>query len=209
MEMQKKAPRQIVLRFIIGVLFFCTVSAAVNAQQEVINNSRVVELVAAGIGDSVLIPKIKSSRVIIDASQESLLKLKAAGVSDAVIVAMMDRAAVNGYITNGGPTDRLELPAGTELKVATIEKISGRKVTEGQLLTFKTAEDVTISGQIVIRKDTPVIAVVSNAKTPGLAGRGGALSVMLQSTSTVDGQTIKLRAAKSGQGGDNFGTRRP
>ena len=200
-----KAPMQ---RFVAGafvcVAFLC---GTVRPQQaETLNNATVIELVAAGIGDAVLIPKIRSSRVIIDASEPALLKLKSAGVSDAVIVAMLERAAVDGYISNGGDLERLELPSGSEVKIVTTEKISGKKVTEGQKLTLKTAEDVTVAGKIVIRKDTPVAAVVTRAKKPGMAGRGGSLSLVLESTTTADGQMIKLRAAKSGQGGDNFGT---
>ena len=200
-----KAPLQ---RFVAGafVCLFLLCGIAASQPSETINNTKLVELVAAGLGDSVLIPKIKSSRIIIDASEAALLKLKSAGVSDAVIVAMLERAAVDGYISNGGDLDRLELPSGTEVKIVTIEKISGKKVTEGQALTLKMAEDVTIGGKVVIRKDTPVAAVVTRAKKPGMAGRGGSLSLVLESTTTVDGQTIKLRAAKSGQGGDNFGT---
>ncbi len=186
-----------IMMFLSGVL--------VAQQVEVINNVRIIEMVSAGIGDAVLLPKIGSSRIILDASEAGLLRLKSARVSDAVIVAMMERAATAGYISNDG-TERIELPSGTELKVITVETISGRKVTEGQVVIFKIAEDVKIAGQTVISKDSSVLAVVSKAKKPGMAGRGGQLSVMLQSTLSVDGQTVKLRAAKSGKGGDNFAT---
>jgi hypothetical protein len=187
-------------------LFALLLSIVAPGQTETINNQRVIELVAAGIGDSVLIPKIRTSRVIMDASQAGLLKLKAAGVSDDAVVAMMERAAANGFMSNTYGDDRVELPAGTEITIETVEKVSGRKVTEGQVLIFRTAEDVIVGGQTLISKNAPVLAVVSKAKSPGMAGRSGQLSVMLESTTSTDGQTIKLRAAKNGRGGDNFGT---
>lgn len=205
--MRKRASRRLIFLVTPGalLLFFLPFSGAAQ-QPEVINNTRVIEMVAAGIGDSVLIPKINSSRIVIDTSQAGLLQLKSSGVSDAVVVAMMQRAVVNGYITNGGDLNRVELPSGTEVKIVTVEKISGRKVTEGQVLTFKMAEAVVIDGKTLIAKDSDVLAVVSRAQKPGMAGRGGQLSVTLQSTVSVDRQTVKLRAAKSGRGGDNFGT---
>ena len=203
-----RAPTRYFIRTCFGalILVFVACASTLGQQTETINNAKVIELVAAGIGDSVLLPKIRASRIIVDASEHALLKLKSAGVSDAVIVAMLERAATNGYISSHSDFDRVELRSGTEVKILTVEKISGRKVTEGQTLTLRTAEDVTVQGQIVIRKDTPVTAVVSKAKKPGMAGRGGSLSVVIESTTAVDGQTIKLRAAKSGKGGDNFGT---
>lgn len=203
----KRARIRQILQLSFSALFLCLLTvAAVSQRSEVINNDRIIELVALGIGDPVLIPKINSSKIVIDASEAGLLKLKSAGVSDAVVLALMHRAAINGYIMNGGDINRIELPSGTEINITTVEKISGRKVTEGQVLTFKTAGAVVIGGKTVIAKDTPVLAVVSKARKPGMTGRGGELSVVLQSTLSVDGQTVKLRAAKSGRGGDNFGT---
>ncbi len=37
-------------------------------------------------------------------------------------------------------------------------------------------------------------------------GKGGELSVRIESTQTVDDQKVKLRASKSGEGGDNMGS---
>ena len=193
----------------VGAVFaLCMFLACVAAPQqlEVIDNARIVELVKAGIGDSVLIPKIESSRVILDASEAGLLELKSAGVSDAVIVSLLERAAVSGYISNGASRDRVELAAGTNVEILTLEKISSRKVSEGQTVAFETAADVTVDGKILIAKGTPVVGIISKVRKPGMAGRGGQLSVTLQSTTSVDNQPIKLRASKSGKGGDNFGT---
>jgi len=73
-------------------------------------------------------------------------------------------------------------------------------------LTFKVAEDVLVDGKVVIRTDSVVKAVVTAAKKPGFAGISGKLSIRIDSAKATDGQDIKLRAAKSGKGGNNTGT---
>ena len=188
-------------------LFIYSSLTALGQTAEIITNAKVIELVRAGIGESVLIPKIRASKVVMDASQPGLLELKAAGVTDDVIVAMLDRAATNGLLSSSSKLGELvELPHGTVVTVLTMEKISGRKVKPGQAFMMEVADDIFVDGKMLIGKHSPVRAVVSEAKSPGMAGRSGRLSVFIESTTTIDGQIIKLRSAKSGKGGDRFGT---
>ena len=94
------------------------------------------------------------------------------------------------------------VPDGTEFSVVTTEEISSKTATEGDPLNFKVDEDVVVNGQVVIKKDTLVKGVVSDASKSGMLGRGGKLSIKIESTTTVDGQKMKLRASK-GKAGDN------
>ena len=107
--------------------------------------------------------------------------------------------------TNGEAVN-LTIPDGTEIKIVTNEDISGQEVVEGDPLTFKIAEDVKINGKTAIAKDAIVKGTVSSAKKKGFMGKGGELSIRIESTQTIDGQKIKLRASKSGDGGNNVGS---
>jgi hypothetical protein len=49
---------------------------------------------------------------------------------------------------------------------------------------------------------TPAIGSVINAEKGGYMGKSGKLGIQVESTQTVDGQTLKLRAAKGGEGDD-------
>jgi hypothetical protein len=98
------------------------------------------------------------------------------------------------------------IPDGTEFMVLTTEKISSKTATEGDPVSFKVAEDVKISGQTVIAKETLVKGVVSTAKKAGMMGKGGNLGIRVESTTTVDGQKIKLRSSKGKEGDDKTGT---
>jgi hypothetical protein len=98
------------------------------------------------------------------------------------------------------------LPDGTELNVVTTEEISSKTATEGDALTFKVDEDITVNGKVIIAKGALVKGEVSNAKKSGRMGKAGALSIRILSTETVDGQRLKLRASKGKEGDDKTGT---
>src|SRR5262245_35291643 len=83
-------------------------------------------------------------------------------------------------------TKSVVIPDGTELSVVTIDPISSKTATEGDPLTFKMEEDVVIDGSVVIAKGTIVKGVVSASKKSGFFGKGGNLSVRIESTQTVD-----------------------
>lgn len=98
------------------------------------------------------------------------------------------------------------LPDGTELHVVTTEEISSKTAAEGDALTFKVEEDLSLNGKVVIAKGALVKGEVSNAKKSGRMGKAGALSIRVLSTETVDGQRVKLRASKGKEGDDKTGT---
>jgi hypothetical protein len=56
---------------------------------DILNNAGIIELKQAGFGDTVLVEKIKTSKCNFDTSLAGLKQLKTAGVSDAVITAMV------------------------------------------------------------------------------------------------------------------------
>jgi len=63
--------------------------AATSLAQEVLTNDSVVQMIKAGLPESVVIAKIRSTATKFDLKTESLVNLKKAGVSDKVLEAMM------------------------------------------------------------------------------------------------------------------------
>ena len=94
------------------------------------------------------------------------------------------------------------LPDGTEFTVVTIEDISSKTAAEGDAVTFKVEEDVKINGRVVIAKDAIVKGTVSSVEQKGRMGKAGKLGIRIESTKTVDGQKLKLRASKGKEGED-------
>lgn len=88
------------------------VIASGQSQKEVMTNASVVGLVKAGLGDAVIIQKIRRSEPRFDTSDAGLKQLRAAGVSDNVILEMMN---VGNSTTGPGtePGVRAPYPAST------------------------------------------------------------------------------------------------
>ncbi|MBA3441324.1 MAG: hypothetical protein H0T92_15780 [Pyrinomonadaceae bacterium] len=106
-------------------------------------------------------------------------------------------------LAQGG--QEVAIPDGTEFAVVTTEELSSKTASEGDPLTFKVAENVTVGGRVVIAEGAIVKGIVSEAQKSGMMGRGGKLNIRVESVAAVDGQKIKLRAAKAKTGNDKTG----
>ena len=98
--------------------------------------------------------------------------------------------------------DDLVLSEGTAIKVVTTSEITSKEAKPNDRVDFTVTEDVVIGGQVVIKLGTQAIGSVVNAQKGGYMGKSGKLAIQVESTQTVDGQTLKLRAAKGGEGDD-------
>jgi hypothetical protein len=104
------------------------------------------------------------------------------------------------FIAFASDNSVMVLADGTELTVETLELITSKTAVEGDPLTFKVKEDVIVGGKVLIAKGAIAKGVVSNAKRSGRMGKGGELSIRVESTVTVDGQKVRLRSTKGGEG---------
>ena len=120
-----------------------------------------------------------------------------------VIAAFMLQLTLVTHAATQQPQPRTLIPDGTELTVVTIDEISSRDATEGDPVNFRVAEDLVIDGRVVIAKGTLAKGTVTSSVRSGRMGKGGKLGIRLESTSTVDRQRVKLRAAKGKKGDDN------
>ena len=74
------------------LLAMLAVAAGPGTAQEVLTNDGVIKMVKAGLAESVIIQKIRTSQKKFDTSTDGLIKLKTAGVPDKVIEAMVGGA---------------------------------------------------------------------------------------------------------------------
>lgn len=95
------------------------------------------------------------------------------------------------------------LPDGMELTLVNIEKLSSKHLRQGYPVSFRVDQDVIVNGTTVIRSGTLATGVVTDAERSGYHGKGGRLSVRVDSTTAVDGQRIKLRSSQKEEGGSN------
>jgi len=98
------------------------------------------------------------------------------------------------------------LPEGTPLHVVTAQETTSKDAKPNDPVQFTVDEDVSIDGQVVIRKGTAATGSVINAMKQGYMGKSGKLAIQVESTQTVDGQPLKLRASKGSEGKDKTNT---
>ena len=81
------------LRCVLWLSFFFLVGVPMVPAAEVLTNDGVIAMVKSGLGEEVIIGKIKASQNQFDLSTQALLDLKSRGVSEAIIKAMLDTSA--------------------------------------------------------------------------------------------------------------------
>ena len=118
----------------------------------------------------------------------------------ALLVLVLLSACVPASLSSA--QDDLVLSEGTAITVVTAQEITSKKAKPNDPVNFTVTEDVSVGGQVIVRNGTPAIGSVITAIKGGYMGNSGKLAIQVESTTTVDGQKLKLRAAKGGEGDD-------
>lgn len=77
-----------------AVFLLAVVPAATQSSREVLTNGKVIELIKLGLSEPLIVQKIRTSDCQCDTTTAGLGKLKAAKVSDAIIMAMMESSGL-------------------------------------------------------------------------------------------------------------------
>lgn len=108
-------------------------------------------------------------------------------------------------------TQPITLPDGAPVKLRIrrylLAKDAKKGVKEGKRIVFQVAEDVAVDGKVVIQKGALGWGRVTTAKDIGFVGRNAQLNFVIESVTTIDGQTIPVRSADRDAGGGTSGSR--
>jgi hypothetical protein len=96
----------------------CDFSLAPRAQETEINNARIVEMTKMGLGDDIIIAKIKTSHTKFSLADNDLVELKKAGVSGKVVAAMMEAWLSSRCRSNAIPTGRSSIVSGSSAETS-------------------------------------------------------------------------------------------
>lgn len=114
---------------IVVVWCFLAGGLGAHASDITLTNADVVEMVQAGLGEAVIVGKIKTApRTKFDTSTKALVKLKKAGVKDSVVNAMMERQAVKAPMVASAPAGAASV--GTAVVSQAIHLKDGGKLVE-------------------------------------------------------------------------------
>ena len=98
--------------------------------------------------------------------------------------------------------DVIVVAEGIPLKVVTTQEVTSKTASPNDNVNFKVDEDLVVNGHVIVTKGTLARGSVINAEKGGYLGKSGKLGIQVESTETVDGQPLKLRAAKGKEGND-------
>ena len=108
----------------------------------------------------------------------------------------------SAYLATRLQQDAIVLPEGTPIRVVTTQDINSKEAKPNDAVNFTVDEDVSVNGQVVVRKGTAAVGSVINSEKGGYMGKSGKLAIQVESTQSVDGGRLKLRAAKGNEGKD-------
>ncbi len=203
-------------------------AGAIAKQQETLNNESIIQMLNAGLGDAIIIAKIKSSKVSFDTSSPALQSLKKQGISDSVVLAMVQKesgmevsssntkptsvnttgglAQSTGTIaSNNSSSTTFGLLDGTPIKLRISRTMSSADAKTGETVDFEVLEDVKIGDTIVIPRGGTALGTVTQGKPKARMGKGGKLDINIDSVRLVSGDKIPLRAVKETKGGGHTG----
>lgn len=159
---------------------------------ETLNNDSVLALISAGLGDDVVIAKIKSSASSYDLSTDTIINLKQRGVSGPVLAAMITASAVAAQPTMSldSPDPMVPHPSGVYLagadKMTRIESTTTRQARTSGMLGAALTGGLTgmrikagVNGptaNVQTSENRPVFYFYFDQAAQGLGASGGAVT---------------------------------
>jgi len=94
----------------------------------------------------------------------------------------------------------VKIPNGTPVVLRLVEEVNSKLKNLNEAINLEVARDVVIDNKIVIKAGTPGLATVTLCEKTGMVGKAGMIQFSVDSTKSVDGQNVPLRATMT-QGG--------
>ncbi|MGH9942496.1 MAG: hypothetical protein ACRD9R_09100 [Pyrinomonadaceae bacterium] len=159
-------------------------------------NTDVVEMAKGGLAAEIIVARIKSSACDFDTSPTELQRLKAEGVPDAVLLAMV-MAEKNATAGDLEPPKMLavKLPAGTLVEIEAAYTINSQHVRQNELISFRVVNPVKVGGVTIIEAGATATGRVTRASRGGHFGRAGRLVWEMTEVTAADGTRLPLQAA--------------
>ncbi|MGH9748274.1 MAG: SH3 domain-containing protein [Candidatus Acidiferrales bacterium] len=147
-------------------------------------------------GSELIVKKIRSSHCEFDTSLEAIQRLKAAGVSDKVILAMMETPVVSAESERRAPESvDVNVPDGTAIEVELKGNISAEEVQEGAIVEMSAAEDLVVNGVPIVQRGSAARARILAVRQPGAHGGGGEIAWFMQDIVATTGDRLPVTFA--------------
>jgi hypothetical protein len=101
--------------------------------------------------------------------------------------------------------DPVTVPKGMSVPITLQQHVTSGYVAAGSPIHFTVESDVSIAGQVVIRKGTPVLGKMDASQGRGRVGKSGSMAISVRTVEAVDGTVIPIDADFSKQGRSRSG----
>ena len=168
---------------------------------KILRNGDILRMHRAGSKPGEIIAKMVISHCNFDTFPPVLRELKMRGLPDTVIMAMVmvpyGPPATNPPaipVAEPAPrTARVQIPAGTLIRVEPTSPVSSANASEGDQIRFLVSRRVVVNGVVVIERGAPVKAHVVKSKPAASWGRGGLLGWVLEDVVAIDGTRVPIK----------------
>jgi uncharacterized protein YgiM (DUF1202 family) len=161
-----------------------------------LTNEDILAMHANHPGSDLIVKKIKSSRCAFDTSPAAFQTLRASGLSDKVILAML-AAPIVSETTERRPPENVEVRIldGTSIEVQLNGSVSSEELQDGTIVEMSAAEDLVVNGVPVILRGSPARARIMAIKPPGSHGASGEVAWFMQDIVAISGDRIPVTFA--------------
>ncbi len=104
-----------------------------------------------------------------------------------------------------GRAEPVTVPKGMSVPIVLQQHVTSGYVAAGAPVYFTVESDVSIGGQVVIRKGTPVLGKMDASQGRGRVGKSGSMAISVRTVEAVDGTVVPIDADFSKQGRSRSG----
>ena len=160
-----------------------------------ITNVNVMKMQGDHSAPDEIIAKINSSRCDFDTTPAGIHRLKLAGVSDRIVLAMLHApAAFPLTFPDGTATAEATIPNGTSVEVGVSSDVSPSGLQEGSFVEMSVAQDVVIGAVTVIARGAEARGRIMAVRHAGL-GSSGEVVWFMQDIQAAGGDRISANFA--------------
>jgi hypothetical protein len=169
-------------------------AASYNVPALTLTNQSILDLHHAHSSSDAIISKIHFSTCSFNTSEYGLRELKAAGVSDKVILEMLE---TQKPATSAGDIHDVKVivPGGTPVQVALVREVYSDEIHQGAIVNMTVVQNVVVNGVTVIARGASAHARVIAVKKPGTLGRPGEVAWFMQDASAITGDSVPMAFA--------------
>src|SRR5580704_5394827 len=146
-------------------------------------------------GSDFLLKKISTNPCAFDMTPPQIQKLRAAGVSDKVVLAMLQAPVATGLPAQKIPEGvDVKVPDGTSFEVELKGNVSSEELQEGTIVEMEAVEDLVVDGVPIVVRGSEARARVLAVRLAGAHG-SGAVAWFMQDIMAINGERIPLNFA--------------